>query len=379
MNTERPERSVRYRLGGRLLLVGLLVALWYAFAPRGCEQERPPVEPRQVAARGDLAADEQTTIQVFERASPSVVNITTTQRQVGFFSRRVNEVPRGTGSGFIWDERGHVVTNFHVIAGADRAIVGLDSGRSYDAELVGASPEHDLAVLRINVRVDAPPPVPVGSSADLKVGQKVFAIGNPFGLDHTLTTGIISALNRTIPGENGVDIENLIQTDAAINPGNSGGPLIDSAGRLVGINTAIYSPSGASAGIGFAVPVDTVNRIVPKLIADGRVLRPIIGISADDRYSKALLQDQGVQGILILSVTPDSPAQRAGLRATRSDRRGAIILGDVIESIDGQAMTSMQRLTDFLERKSAGDVVVLTVWREGTRRPVEIKLVAPAS
>jgi S1-C subfamily serine protease len=356
------------------IVLGFLGLLWFLFGTSLVERFASGPQMREVVARGDLASDEKNTIEIFEKASRSVVNITTTQRQVGFFSRRVTEVARGTGSGFIWDDRGHVVTNFHVISGADRAIVGLDNGRSYDAQLIGASPEHDLAVLKITVRVDAPPPVPVGSSSDLKVGQKVFAIGNPFGLDHTLTTGIISALNRTIPGESGVDIENLIQTDAAINPGNSGGPLIDSAGRLVGINTAIYSPSGASVGIGFAVPVDTVNRIVPKLIADGRVLRPVMGISADDRYSRTLLQDHSVQGVLILGIAPGSPAERAGLRPTSSDQRGAIVLGDVIESIDGTPVPSMQKLTDVLESKKAGDVLVLTIWRQGERLPIEIQL-----
>lgn len=356
------------------IVLGFLGLLWFLFGTSLVEKFTPGPQIREVVARGDLASDEKNTIEIFEKASRSVVNITTTQRQVGFFSRRVTEVARGTGSGFIWDDRGHVVTNFHVISGADRAIVGLDNGRSYDAQLIGASPEHDLAVLKISVRVDAPPPVPVGSSSDLKVGQKVFAIGNPFGLDHTLTTGIISALNRTIPGESGVDIENLIQTDAAINPGNSGGPLIDSAGRLVGINTAIYSPSGASVGIGFAVPVDTVNRIVPKLIADGRVIRPVMGISADDRYSRTLLQDHSVQGVLILGIAPGSPAERVGLRPTSSDQRGAIVLGDVIESIDGTPVPSMQKLTDVLENKKAGDILVLTIWRQGERLPIEIQL-----
>jgi S1-C subfamily serine protease len=239
---------------------------------------RPAPTPRLVSARGDLAADEKATIDLFERASPSVVYISTRRRVVDFWRRDVRNVPQGTGSGFIWDEAGHVVTNYHVIEGASQAEVRLNDGRTYDAGLVGASPMHDLAVLRINVPIDRPPAVPLGSSGDLRVGQKVFAIGNPFGLDYTLTSGLVSALDRSLSEGSGIAIRHLIQTDAAINPGNSGGPLLDSAGRLIGINTAIYSPSGASVGIGFAVPVDTVNRVVPQLIAEGEYRGPSLGV-----------------------------------------------------------------------------------------------------
>ena len=224
-------------------------------------------EPRAVTARGSLAAEERSTVAVFDEVSPSVVFLTTTGRIVHPRTRGVLEVPRGAGSGFVWDELGHVVTNYHVIAGAGGADVRLADGRTYQAELVGASPAHDLAVLRIRVPFGGPPPVPVGTSDDLRVGQKVLAIGNPFGLDHTLTTGVVSALNRSVPISPRHTLDRAIQTDAAINPGNSGGPLLDSAGRLIGVNTAIYSPSGAYAGIGFAVPVDTVNDVVPELIA----------------------------------------------------------------------------------------------------------------
>jgi S1-C subfamily serine protease len=229
---------------------------------------------RTVTARGDLAEDEKATIALFEKARGSVVFITTSQLVRDAWTRNVFQVPRGSGSGFIWDDAGHVVTNYHVIRGASQATVKLADGRDYAAGLVGVSEEHDIAVLRIGVGFKRPPPVPIGTSADLRVGQKVFAIGNPFGLDWTLTSGIVSALDRALPGEEpGGAIEHLIQTDAAINPGNSGGPLLDSAGRLIGINTAIYSPSGASAGIGFSVPVDTVRRVVPQLIAAGEPLR----------------------------------------------------------------------------------------------------------
>ncbi len=227
-------------------------------------------EPRTVAPRGDLAADEQSTIELFQRASPSVVYITTLARQRHPWTRNVLQVPKGTGSGFIWDDRGHIVTNWHVLEGASAARVRLSDQSVYNAVLVGGSADHDLAVLKIRAPFRSLVPVPLGTSRDLQVGQKVFAIGNPFGLDQTLTTGIISALNRTLSGVGERPIERMIQTDAAINPGNSGGPLLDSAGRLIGVNTAIYSPSGAYAGIGFAVPVDTVNQVVPRLIANSR-------------------------------------------------------------------------------------------------------------
>jgi S1-C subfamily serine protease len=234
-----------------------LIKAW--FSPRAAE--------RTVTPRGDLAADERSTIELFENSRDSVVYISTAQLVRDVWTRNVFSIPRGNGSGFIWDDSGHVVTNFHVIQGASQATVKLADGRDYQATLVGTSPAHDIAVLKIGVGFKRPPAVPIGASADLKVGQKVFAIGNPFGLDWTLTTGIVSALDRSLPSDDGgPSIEHLIQTDAAINPGNSGGPLLDSAGRLIGINTAIYSPSGASAGIGFAVPVDTVRRVVPRII-----------------------------------------------------------------------------------------------------------------
>lgn len=368
----------RRRAWHRVVIVGVILgAIALYFWPATYRWFKPAPAPREVTARGDLTADEQTSIAIFESVSPSVVNITTTARVRDYWTRRVSEVPRGTGSGFVWDDQGHVVTNFHVIRGASRALVALDGGRTFEAVLVGASPSHDLAVLKINVPIDAPPPVPVGTSADLKVGQKAFAIGNPFGLDHTLTTGVISALDRTIPGEDGADIEGLIQTDAAINPGNSGGPLIDSAGRLIGINTAIYSPSGASAGIGFAVPVDVVNRVVPRLIADGRFVRPVIGISGDDDLSASLLEGTGVQGVAILGITPGSPAERAGLRPAMRAADGRIVPGDVIQAIDGKPVRSLAELTTILESHQVGDVVVLTVWRDGQLLPAEIALGAP--
>jgi len=371
--TSAGERNAR-----RVLWISWLVLLaligWQFFALSGHRLFAPDAEPRTVTARGDLAADEQATIQLFEQASPSVVYISTSRRVVDFWSRDVMSVPQGTGSGFIWDDQGHVVTNFHVIEGASEADVRLNDGRSYKAALVGASPMHDLAVLRINVPFDGPPAVPLGTSSDLKVGQKVFAIGNPFGLDYTLTGGLVSALDRTLSERDGVTIRHLIQTDAAINPGNSGGPLLDSAGRLIGINTAIYSPSGAYAGIGFAVPVDTVNRVVPQLIADGEYRGPSLGIVLDEKVNELITARTGIQGVVILGVEPGSAAELAGLRGTTIDRGGAVSIGDVIAAIDDEAVRSVQDIDRALDEHSIGDEVVLTIDRAGRELKVSLTL-----
>lgn len=225
-----------------------------------------PPQSRAIAPRGELYDEEVLGINLFENNKNSVVYIATAQAVMDVWTRNIFSIPRGAGSGFVWDERGHIVTNYHVIAGASEAHVRLNDGRDYPASLVGASAEHDLAVLKINVPFKPPRPIEIGESRNLRVGQKVYAIGNPFGLDWTLTTGIVSALDRSIGEREGRMIKHLIQTDAAINPGNSGGPLLDSAGRLIGVNTAIYSPSGAYAGVGFAIPADTVNKIVPDII-----------------------------------------------------------------------------------------------------------------
>jgi len=331
-------------------------------------------EPRPVTARGELAADERATIEIFEHASPSVVFISTRQRVVNYWTRNILSVPKGTGSGFFWDILGHVVTNNHVIEGASEANVRLNDGRSYRAILVGSSPAHDLAVLRINVAFDRPPPVPIGTSADLKVGQKVFAIGNPFGLDYTLTSGLVSALDRSLEEENGETIEHLIQTDAAINPGNSGGPLLDSAGRLIGINTAIYSPSGAYAGIGFAVPVDTVNRVVPEIIARGKYIRPSLGIGIDADINQVLTKQLGIKGVLVLKVEPGSAADTAGLRDTRVDLDGDVIPGDIIIGLNGSPVDSVATLLSRLDEQRIGDRVTLRIWRAGGEMDIEVVL-----
>jgi S1-C subfamily serine protease len=266
-----------------------------------------------------------------------------------------------------------------VVQGAQEALIRLSDQRSYPATVVGFSTEHDLAVLRIDVPSAAPPPLAIGSSADLRVGQNVYAIGNPFGLDHTLTTGVVSALNRSIEDDRGRTIENVIQTDAAINPGNSGGPLIDSAGRLIGVNTMIVSPSGAYAGIGFAVPVDTVNRVVPRLIAYGRYVRPKLGITANDEWSRRLLDDRERSGVVVLDVQPGSPADRAGLRAAQMTGAGRVVLGDVIVAFDGEEIEDFGDLVNRLDRHVFGDKVKLTLQRDRERRDVTVTLNDPES
>ncbi|MCS6948492.1 MAG: trypsin-like peptidase domain-containing protein [Steroidobacteraceae bacterium] len=356
------------------LCVAALLAFWRFLPVVEAWFSPQQAAERTVTPRGDLAADERATIELFEKSRDSVVYITTAQLVRDLWTRNVFAVPRGTGSGFIWDEAGHVVTNFHVIQGAAQATVKLADGRDYQAALVGASPAHDIAVLKIGVGFKRPPAVPIGTSADLKIGQKVFAIGNPFGLDWTLTTGIISALDRSLPsGAGGVTIEHLIQTDAAINPGNSGGPLLDSAGRLIGINTAIYSPSGASAGIGFAVPVDTVMRVVPQLIKTGRYVRPALGIEVDEQLNEQLQALTERRGVFVLNVRPGSAAERAGLVGVRAARDG-IVPGDVITAIDGKPIDDVNDLLARLDERRVGDVVTLSVERAGKARSVRVEL-----
>jgi S1-C subfamily serine protease len=358
-----------------LLLVGLvLMTAWQSIPLIQADFLAGRAEPRVVTPRGDLAADEQATIALFEQARGSVVFIATTERLFNPWTRNALQVPRGTGSGFVWDNLGHVVTNDHVIAGASGATVRLADGRAFNAVLVGTSPAHDLAVLRIGVGAGRPEPLPIGTSHDLRVGQKVFAIGNPFGLDWTLTTGIVSALNRELPSETGAVIERLIQTDAAINPGNSGGPLLDSAGRLIGVNTAIYSPSGASAGIGFAVPVDTVNRVVPRLIAQGRYIRPSLGIRAEEQLNAALSARLGIQGVFVLEVEPGSAAERAGLRPARLGREAGFQTGDVIVSLGGRPVRRVADLLAALDRHAPGDAVSVTVLRDGATADLTVTL-----
>jgi S1-C subfamily serine protease len=351
-----------------LLLLALAAVLTWRFWPRtpwaGLD---PNAAPRAVTPRGDLAEDEKSTIAIFRQASPSVVHITTLAVRQDAFSLDLFQIPRGTGSGFVWDQDGHVVTNFHVIQGADAARVTLADQSSRSARLVGAYPDKDLAVLVIDAPRDRLRPIPVGTS------HEVFAIGNPFGLDQSLTTGVISALGREIESVNRRAIKDMIQTDAAINPGNSGGPLLDSAGRLIGVNTAIFSPSGAYAGIGFAIPVDEVNRVVPQLIKHGKVTRPGLGVQvAPDQLTRQL----GLKGVLIFEVQPDGPAAKAGLRPTRRDENNRLLLGDVIVAINGRPVRSVNELLDVLEQHQVGDTVSVTVLRDGQERQVSVTLTA---
>jgi len=358
-----------------MAVAGVLAATGWYLLPQIIEHvERAEAAPRPVVPRGELTEEEKSNIAMFEAAKGSVVFISTAERVVDIWTRNVLTVPRGTGSGFIWDEEGHVVTNLHVIEGAGEANIKLADGRDYPASLIGASAAHDIAVLRIRIPSNSPAPIPVGSSADLQVGQKVFAIGNPFGLDWSLTTGIVSALDRSLTGDNGVVIQHLVQTDAAINPGNSGGPLLDSAGRLIGMNTAIYSPSGASAGVGFAVPVDTINRVVPQIIATGHYAPPALGIETDELLSRAIARQLGVRGAAVLRVPPNSAGARAGLRGARVGRRDSIIPGDVIVAVDGKEVDSVARLLARLDDYQPGDTVKLTVWRDGKKIELQATL-----
>ena len=364
------------------LLVALLLALLIrSWLPQpGAPRFDKNAQPRPITPRGDLAADEQATIELFKQASPTVVYIATSLVRRDRFSLNLLEIPRGTGSGFIWDEAGHIVTNYHVIRDADRARVTLSSGQTYEAQLVGVAPDNDLAVLRLaNAPTDGYPAIPVGTSSDLQVGQKVFAIGNPFGLDQTLTTGIISGLGREIRSVSGMPIFDVIQTDAAINPGNSGGPLLDSSGRLIGVNTAIASPSGAYAGVGFAVPVDTVNRVVPQLIRNGHVTRPGLGVTlASDTLVRQLVERDMLprKGALVVNVLKGSAAEKAGIRPTRRDNEGNIQFGDLIIEADGEDVQGFTDLLKILARHEVGDTIPVVVLRDGQRVELSVTLQA---
>ena len=355
----------------------LVLALQLWLGPTTNAAQPPPAlppTPPLVLPRGDLSDAEQSTVELFRNAAPSVVFITKLSVRMDPFRRNAMAIPDGTGSGFFWDQSGHIVTNFHVIAGADAARVTLEDQSVWDAQLVGVHPPKDIAVLRIAAPPEKIRPLPVGTSADLQVGQHVFAIGNPFGLDHTLSAGVISGLGREIMSVGRRPIQGVIQTDAAINPGNSGGPLLDSAGRLIGVNTAIYSPSGANAGVGFAVPVDSVQVVVPQLIASGRVQRPGLGIQIDEGQ---LAQRLGLRGALVLGVVPGSGAANVGLVPTvRDPATGQIVLGDRIVALDGEPVTDNLELYRILDRHQVGDAVRVTVVRGEHQREVTIPLTA---
>lgn len=311
--------------------------------------------------------EELHTIRLFETAAPSVCYITTSTLRRSFFSRDVTEMPSGSGSGFVWDRQGHIITNYHVIQNASKATVTLGDGSAYGAVLVGKAPEKDLAVLKIDAPANVLKQIPLGSSENIRVGQNVYAIGNPFGLDRTLTTGIVSALDREINSVAGVPIRGAIQSDAAINPGNSGGPLLDSQGKLIGVNTAIYSPSGASAGIGFSIPVDIVKLVVPDLIKYGQVRRPTLGIE----LTRPL---RNIDGVTIYSVEEEGAADRAGLVGLSRDRYGSLLLGDIITEINGRPVRSANDLYLELERYEPGEIVEITHLREDREYVTEVRL-----
>jgi S1-C subfamily serine protease len=319
---------------------------------------------------------EKTNIEIYKKAKPSVVHITTLAIRRDFFDLSGQEVPEGTGSGFVWDEGGHVVTNFHVVRsvvekpGAVR--VTLYDHTPLDAVIVGVAKDKDLAVLHINAPKKKLVPIKLAHSSDLQVGQMAYAIGNPFGLDLTMTRGIISALGREIQSVTRRSIKNVIQTDAAINPGNSGGPLLNSSGELIGVNTAIYSPSGSSAGIGFAIPSEEVNRVVPQLIRKGKVAAPELGVRfVPDHVARNL----GIRnGALIGRIIPEGPADQAGLRSTKVSQAGEVQLGDVIVAIDDKTVRKVNDVYDILDQHKGGDTITLTVQRDDEAVEVKVEL-----
>jgi S1-C subfamily serine protease len=347
----------------------LAIVTWPSLAA-GRQAERSASGPES-----GLTAQENAVIELFERLSPSVAYITSVTLKRDWYSLNIYEIPRGAGSGFIWDRQGHIVTNFHVLEGASTARVTLADQSTWEARVVGIAPEKDLAVLRIEAPENLLRPIPLGTSRTLKVGQTVLAIGNPFGLDRTLTTGVISALGREIESVARIPIRDVIQTDAAINPGNSGGPLLDSGGRLIGVNTAIYSPSGAYAGIGFAIPVDTVRWVVPELIAKGRIERPTLGVEIVTAQAVARVETEGA---LVMRVGRGSGAERAGLVATKRDRWGRVRLGDIIVALGGQPIRTTDDVWLALDRRRAGERVEVEVVRQGERLRLEVVLGPPA-
>jgi S1-C subfamily serine protease len=353
------------------LLGAVIVLLSYVFFRRVAYQPTNLAKPRPIASRADLGDDETSTIKLFENAQASVVYITSLSVERDFISMNVFEIPQGAGSGFIWDSSGHIVTNFHLIQNAQAATVTLSDQSIHQAKLIGAEPDKDIAVLKIEGADLRFIPIPIGTSKDLRVGQKVFAIGNPFGFDHTLTTGIISGLGREIRSVTERPIQGVIQTDAAINPGNSGGPLLDSSGRLIGMNTAIVSPSGAYSGIGFAVPVDTINRIVPQIIKTGKATKPGLGVRV---IESDLARKHGVIGAIVANVLPGSPAEKIGLEGIHRLANGAIELGDVITAIDDLPVEDGNDLLRVLDEKAPGDKVTLQINRRGKSRAETARL-----
>lgn len=367
-----PPQSTRVNGWLVMMLVGVSLALLYRQFFWYTPLHNPFAAPRAVTPRGDLADDEKSTIELFREASPSVVHIEATAVGRDPVFHDILALPSGTGSGVIWDTKGHIVSNLHVIEDAQIARVTLYDNSGFQAKLVGFDKTSDIVVLKIDAPARLLKPIAIGESSNLLVGQKVFAIGSPFAIDQTLTTGVIGGLNRKIATPHG-SVSGAIQTDAAINPGNSGGPLLDSAGRLIGINTAIVSDSGGSHGIGFAIPVDLVNVVVPDLIRDGQVSRPWLGVIVDENVSVAGIP---LEGLLVQGVMRNSPAEHAGLMATRDVDEDSRILGDLLIELDNQPLRRISDLLDLLARKSPGDVVTLKVRRGSTIVDITVTLEA---
>lgn len=322
----------------------------------------------------DLTGYEINNIKIYQDVSPSVVFVTNKKLRRNIFSLNVMETPQGSGTGFIWSSDGLIVTNYHVVHGANKIVITLTSGEDFEAKVIGTAPEKDVALLKIEAPSKFLKPIPLGNSNLLSVGRKVLAIGNPFALDTTLTVGVVSALGREIKSISNRTIKNVIQTDAAINPGNSGGPLLDSRGRLVGVNTAIYSPSGGSAGIGFAIPINAIKTIVPQLVEHGKLYRPVIGIDPlPDRFALRL----GIKGVAVFSVNEGLPADRVGMIGVREDRRGNIHLGDVIIAINNESVINEDTLLSILENYHPGDTVNVTTLRDDEIFHYEVILAAP--
>jgi S1-C subfamily serine protease len=335
-------------------------------------QTADPLQDARIADTSKLTEDERNTIEIVRKTKNSVVYIINLQYVRDFFYSSDQPVPQGSGSGFVWDDRGHIVTNFHVIEDGVKFMVSLPNQKQVEAKLVGREQNKDIAVLQLGENVPDLTPLSVGTSGGLQVGQKVIAIGNPFGFDHTVTKGIVSALGRSMLGAGGVTIRDMIQTDASINPGNSGGPLLDSAGELIGMNTMIAGPSGTSIGVGFAVPVDTIKKIVPQIIQFGKVTGPGLGVQfVNDEY----VRRAGVRGAVILEVPRDSQAYDAGLRGLSRDSRGRLFIGDIIVGIDGTKISSYDDLYNTLDNHKIGDTVELTVEQDGKTRKVRFTLV----
>lgn len=375
MKTARLRKLVPSRLSS---FVAMFLAIFFAIfltmvvarSRAAAQTVTAPAPPAHPPIPEGLLESERNTIEVFRAAGSSVVFVTNNALRRDFFNANVTEVPQGSGSGFLWDAFGHVVTNYHVVQGGQTFSVTLADGSTHEARVVGFEPRKDLAVLHIETKGLTFKPLAVGRSDALLVGQKVIAIGNPFGLDRTLTTGVISALGREFPTKEGFVIEDVIQTDASINPGNSGGPLLDSHGRAIGVNTAIFSPSGASAGIGFSIPIDTVSRIVPQLIRFGKVRRAGLGVTVlPDHFARSW----GVEGIIVREVIPGSGAARAGIRSLELDRRGSIVAADIIQSVAGKRVRSYAELSNVLDRRSPGELVPVQILRDG-KTEIEMKI-----